>query len=456
MFGQSFYARLFLVALIPLSFFGLASFPGLASFDTNVSWSAVDVGGGWESVFPIFYLLLVKISKLILDSTAIVLAMQVVSMALAISFAAKIYLGKTKLAYFVTFVVACLPSVAMVTISIWKDALFISSYVALFFTTILYFTTSKKTKDPNVVIPLLALLIYLSGSLRINGWVVIFPVIALLLWKSWNRKATLFLFTISYLLSIFTVLALPSVLGNSTKLANANSVASFALDNVQLWAQSAGDEDAPVYVNVDESKTSIKNSMRCQAWDSLFGSIDTSLIAENKRQIVGDWLRNLNDNPTQILKSRACRIAPNALPFYSEKIFYFLNSGNNNGKFPIYTGQWSAPNDHLGTMRVIPAFSSGLEMIWLKLSDQRFYALFWSSGLYIWVATVLGFIAYRMKHIDEETTVALMLLWGSALLNGFFAVSNDFRYIVPIQIISLFVIARLFSQITHTKPNVSN
>jgi hypothetical protein len=444
----------FCASLIPLSFAALAAYPGLASFDSAFAWNTIEPGQGWDSVIPLPYLVLLFLSKNLTGDTGPALLLQVLVMASAVSYSCRVFFSRIRISALVALLISCLPSVAMVTISIWKDALFVAFYLLLISATIVNLRKNRQGIETDYT--LVAILILAAGSMRLNGWLLVLPMVVYLIWVNRHIASVVIKLFLASALSVLIVLIIPSAIGSNTNLALSNSLGSFVLDESQIWVLNNESSDVfEAMVPMGTTSEEISSSVRCQAWDSLWPVADLSTLAEKRKPIVESWISNLIDHPLVIIQSRICRAAPNIFPIYSDSIWSRFNIPQENSNFPVYKGQWNSPGNDLGTKSLINKVTKAGEMAWLTASQDKYTTFFWWGGFLFWIASITFLIGAKFRVKDEDLRVAFFFLTSSVLINGAFAVSNDFRYIVPMQILSILIIVRGWLLIIESRNTVS-
>ena len=425
----------FLAALVPLSIAAVATFPGLASVDSFVAWNSVTTRT-WDAIIPIPYLVLVYASNLIFGSTGFVLVIQVAMMAFAISYGVRTFIANKLFQPLAAFIICLLPSVFMLTSSIWKDSMFVSFYIMLVTFTYKLLQKDRSSNTDNLT---LFFLILFAGSFRLNGWILISPIIFIIFWRKRFNYSLLFIASLSFMLSAFTALLLPSALSMPTQLSKANSVASFALDNAIVWTQADVDDVLAPETFRGSTRDDVKSVLKCEAWDSLFSLIRLEPLSENREVVLRIWTKNLTSNPALVISSRICRAAPNVFPYYSPEDFGSIRLSGTGQPMSVYTGQWTSPSEQLGSNRLVPLLTSGYERFWNLSSHPKYYSILWWGGSFLWLSLITFGICIIRRCATSVMKFGILILVSTAFINGLFAVSNDFRYIVPIQILGILV-----------------
>ena len=152
-----------------------------------------------------------------------------------------------------------------------------------------------------------------------------------------------------------------------------------------------------------------------------------------------------------IVKSRICRAAPNIFPFFSPSNFGSINFSGTGLPMSIYTGQWISPSEELGSDKLLPLVSAKYEHYWGVLSQPKFYSIFWWGGSFLWLSLITFTLCLIRGCVTSTMKFGLFVLISTSFLYGIFAVSNDFRYIVPIQILGILVALNGFVALIKTK-----
>jgi hypothetical protein len=439
--------KLFASSLVPLSFWWVAGYPGLVSYDSVYTWSMIK-SSEWDSVIPLTYFVLVKISSFF-GGTALISFIQTLLMSIAV-FATVRTFGESlsnRRQCQIAAGVSLFPATGILAISVWKDSMFAPLWI-IAICLVVYIYKDRGLNPSRMQLLVLALVVLAATSLRLNGFIIaIFTLIPLtfVLYRANARRMILFSITCAtglgfYLTNIFPIYA-ASI--DTTRIAN--STAPFYLDNALAWNKGAiFSEQDVVLLNSVLPKEEVAKYGNCVAWDSLFSHFNSAPLSSDQGKFVKMWLHTLTTRPDLVLESRLCRAEPNLRPFARLTI----DSNGMSDAGPIYKGQWSMPNDYgLGPSRAFPLISKIAESIHSASVTPRLTFAFYWGGFWLWAVILVSlFSAPKAGANLLISRGAIVVTIGYAFSIAITNVAPDFRYMMPMQILAICLVAIRISE----------
>ena len=434
--------KLFFVSAVGILFWWTATFPGLVTYDSILTWRMVK-NNSWDSIIPLPYLIFVQAIEAISNTTWPITLLQSLLFSFSLS---KLFISvhnnsRIKRGHFVAiFLISIFPPIGIFINSVWKDSLYVSFF--LLSLNFLYKLSQKHDFSIYSVKSILLLGLFVTmASLRLNAFLIVLTFIfALVVSKTEYLKSKLILVIVSSLLGFIITNVLPIKFATVDVTRNQASMSGFYLDSAISWSSGQPtDSISSNLLNQVLSKEQVLLNAKCSQWDSVFEFFNPRPLSDNSRSFLLIWTKQLLNSPESILESRICRAASAITPF-PKLIYNSLEMSNSNFSSK---GLWNYENIYnLGPNNEFYFTSKLGEFIYKISLTPRLTFLFYWGGFWVWISLVSIFFA-RSTFRDAARRISFVIILSNSFIIGFFNTSLDFRYMMPLVVYIMVVLSRI-------------
>ena len=419
----------------------VAFYPGLMTVDSMDQWQQGSTGA-YSDAHPLLYALLVRGLRYVIDSPALVAALQLLALALLCGWLIALTRRAVQAPRPMAFVGACLialnPMVVVTSITLWKDVPYTISVVALTGFLIGAVLVGRPRLSGTLSVLGLALAAIACVTLRHNGPPVAVAVLALLfLLLPGRRKAVLFAVGLA-------LLALVAIKGPLSQLVGAKRVnATYVLYSHHVAAHLANGSTP----SDPEDRQWLEQLNSGQPWPYNCAIVNPTVFqdgfngpvaSDQSGRLLRIWADLVRSRPDIELKHLLCagglvwRMTDNEDPLYLYRTA--LTTGPNGV-------DWIIDNDQgLQERSQVPTAAQRIGRYLLE-SD---YDLLWRPAGYLYALIFALVVAWRRSGDWKQLLIGVTAIVHSAVLVAA-SVAQDGRYQLPIYVLATALVPLLLS-----------